>query len=58
MNYNFEASVRKFEQNKTDPLVGQHIEACHSYATKILKLSPDDKEAIKRYDWTCEVLSK
>ena len=58
MNYNFESAIRKFEQDKNNPIIIRHVEACHFYATKILKLSPNDKEANKRYTWSLEVLSK
>ena len=58
MNYNFQASVLKYEQNKTNTVIIKHIEACHWYAANILKLSPEDKVANKRYVWTLEVLSK
>jgi hypothetical protein len=58
MNYNFQASVLKYERDKNNPVITKHIEACNFYATKILKLAPKDDEANKRYNWTLEVLAK
>ena len=65
MNVNFMEAVRKYELNAkgNNPiypteLIKRHVEICKIFSSKILKLSPSDVEANKRYKWTFEVLPK